>query len=104
MIIHTHLLFIENVFKTSGPFTLFAPTDEAFASMSLYNFDAEDVNLLKDTLTYHVVPLEITSAFLSAIQQIYQLPTVQGSAPVRINVYRENERAITLFDPVKVKI
>ncbi|XP_046458473.1 transforming growth factor-beta-induced protein ig-h3-like [Daphnia pulex] len=85
-----------------GPFTLFAPTDEAFASMSLYNFDAaEDVNLLKDILTYHVAPLEITSAFLSAIQQVYQLPTLQGSAPVRINVYRENERAITLFDPVK---
>jgi uncharacterized surface protein with fasciclin (FAS1) repeats len=61
----------------------------------------EDVNLLKDILTYHVVAFEIPPSFLSATQQVYQLPTVQGSAPVRINVYRENG-AIT-FDPVKVK-
>jgi uncharacterized surface protein with fasciclin (FAS1) repeats len=61
----------------------------------------EDVNLLKDILTYHVVAFEIPPSFLSAIQLVYLLPTVQGSAPVRINVYRE-KGAIT-FDPVKVK-
>ncbi|XP_046651897.1 transforming growth factor-beta-induced protein ig-h3-like [Daphnia pulicaria] len=84
-----------------GPFTLFAPTDEAFASIDpkTLKIILEDVNLLKDILTYHVVAFEIPPSFLSATQQVYQLPTVQGSAPVRINVYRENG-AIT-FDPVK---
>ncbi len=57
--------------------------------------------MLKDILTYHVVAFEIPPSFLSAIQLVYLLPTVQGSAPVRINVYRE-KGAIT-FDPVKVK-
>ncbi|EFX79441.1 hypothetical protein DAPPUDRAFT_104419 [Daphnia pulex] len=84
-----------------GPFTLFAPTDEAFAYIdpNTLKIILEDVDLLKDILTYHVVAFEVPPSFLSATQQVYQLPTVQGSAPVRINVYRENG-AIT-FDPVK---
>jgi hypothetical protein len=61
----------------------------------------EDVNLLKDILTYHAVAFEIPPSFLSAIKLDYLIPTVQGSVPVRIDVYRENG-AIT-FDPVKVK-
>ncbi|XP_046458465.1 transforming growth factor-beta-induced protein ig-h3-like [Daphnia pulex] len=84
-----------------GPFTVFAPTDEAFAYIDpkTLKIILEDVNLLKDILSYHVVAFEIPPSFLSAIQLVYLLPTVQGSAPVRINVYRE-KGAIT-FDPVK---
>jgi uncharacterized surface protein with fasciclin (FAS1) repeats len=101
VIILTHIRLKIN-FHT-GPFTLFAPTDEAFASIdpNTLKIILEDVNLLKDILAYHVVAFEIPPSFLSAIKLVYLLPTVQGSVPVRINVYRENG-AIT-FDPVKVK-
>ncbi|XP_046458442.1 transforming growth factor-beta-induced protein ig-h3-like [Daphnia pulex] len=84
-----------------GPFTVFAPTDEAFASLDpkTLKIISEDVNLLKDILAYHVVDFEISPTFLSTIEQVYQLPTLQGSAPVRINVYRE--KGAINFDPVK---
>lgn len=86
----------------TDPFTVFAPTDEAFTSIdpNTLQFISENVDLLKDVLAYHVVPFEITSAFFSAIQQVYDLPTAQGATPLRINVYRE--RGAITFDPVEV--
>ena len=66
-----------------GPFTVFAPTDEAFASIDsqTLKYILDNVELLKDILTYHVVNFEISPAFLSSIQHVYQFPTVQGAAP-----------------------
>jgi uncharacterized surface protein with fasciclin (FAS1) repeats len=42
----------------TGPFTVFAPTDEAFAAMPKADLDAllEDKAKLTQVLTYHVVP------------------------------------------------
>ena len=87
----------------TGPLTVFAPTDEAFASIdpNTLQIILKDLILLKNILSYHVVPFEISPSFISAILHTYLLPTVQGEAPVRINVYRE-KGAIT-FDPVKVR-
>ncbi|NBQ96228.1 MAG: fasciclin domain-containing protein, partial [Betaproteobacteria bacterium] len=44
--------------KGKGPFTVFAPTDEAFAKIPKANLDAllADKAKLSGVLTYHVVP------------------------------------------------
>ena len=51
-----------------GPFTVFAPTDEAFAKVppAMLNAAMQDANrpLLQKVLTYHVVPGRITAADL----------------------------------------
>ena len=51
--------------KSSGPFTVFAPTDEAFSKLpkgTLENLlKPENKEMLKEILTYHVVPGRVTS-------------------------------------------
>lgn len=64
--------------KGKGPFTVFAPTDEAFAKIPKADLDA----LLKDkakqtaVLTYHVVPGKVMAKDVKA----GQVKTVQGSS------------------------
>ncbi len=60
----------------TGPFTVFAPTDDAFIALlgvlgdeynSLDDFDTEDeIDLLRNILLYHVVAAEVKAADLSA--------------------------------------
>ena len=38
----------------------------------------DNVELLKDILTYHVVAFEISPSILSSILQTYEFPTVQA--------------------------
>ncbi|WP_047244767.1 fasciclin domain-containing protein [Maribacter thermophilus] len=64
--------------SSDGPFTVFAPTDDAFVALleilgddynSLDDFDtAEEMALLKNILLYHVIPAEVKSTDLSAGQ------------------------------------
>ena len=63
--------------KGKGPFTVFAPTDEAFAKIPKADLDAllKDKAKLKAVLTYHVVPGKVMSKDLKA----GRLTTVQGS-------------------------
>ena len=63
--------------KGSGPFTVFAPTDEAFAKIPKADLDAllKDKAKLKAVLTYHVVPGKVMSKDLKA----GKVTTVQGS-------------------------
>jgi len=63
--------------KGKGPFTVFAPTDEAFAKIPKADLDAllKDKAKLKSVLTYHVVPGKHMSTELKA----GNLKTVQGS-------------------------
>ena len=50
--------------KGKGPFTVFAPTDEAFAKLPAGTVEAllNDKQKLTQVLTYHVVPGRVTSA------------------------------------------
>lgn len=50
--------------KGDGPFTVFAPTDEAFAKVPKDKLDAllADKDALAKVLTYHVVPGKVTAA------------------------------------------
>lgn len=65
--------------KGKGPFTVFAPTDEAFSKLPSEALEAamKDTDLLKSILTYHVVPGRYLAADLAGIDA---LKTVQGSA------------------------
>jgi uncharacterized surface protein with fasciclin (FAS1) repeats len=53
--------------KGEGPFTVFAPTDEAFAALPEGMVEAllEDIPALTAILTYHVVPGKVMSTDLS---------------------------------------
>ena len=50
--------------KGAGPFTVFAPTDEAFAKLPPGALDGllKDKDKLKSVLTYHVVPGKVMSS------------------------------------------
>ncbi|MBC7683523.1 MAG: fasciclin domain-containing protein [Ferruginibacter sp.] len=63
--------------KGKGPFTVFAPTDEAFAKIPKADLDAllRDKAKLKAVLTYHVVAGKVMSTDLKA----GDVKTVQGS-------------------------
>lgn len=60
-----------------GPFTVFAPTDEAFAQLPEGTIEAllADVDALREILTYHVVPGRVTAA---QVVQLDEATTVQG--------------------------
>ena len=66
--------------KGDGPFTVFAPTDEAFAALPAGTFEEllkpENLDQLTAILTYHVVPGKVMSGDLS---NGMEAGTVQGS-------------------------
>ena len=63
--------------KGPGPFTVFAPTDEAFAKIPKADLDAllADKEKLTAVLTYHVVPGKVMAADVKA----GKVKTVEGS-------------------------
>jgi uncharacterized surface protein with fasciclin (FAS1) repeats len=65
--------------KGDGPFTVFAPTDEAFAALPAGTVEdllkPENIDPLTAILTYHVVPGKVMSTDLS---NNMMAPTVQG--------------------------
>lgn len=66
--------------KSDGPFTVFAPTDEAFAKLPEGTVEsllkAENQDQLKAILAYHVVPGKTMSSDLAG--QDIEVATVQG--------------------------
>jgi len=74
--------------KGSGPFTVFAPTDEAFAKLPKGTIDEllrpENKDKLKSILTYHVVAGKVMVADVVKLDG-KEVKTVQG-APVTIKV------------------
>lgn len=72
-----------NTLKGKGPYTVFAPTDEAFAKVPKATLDAllADKAALRKVLLYHVVPGKVTSG---QVVKLNSAKTAQGSS-VRIN-------------------
>jgi len=66
--------------KGKGPFTVFAPTDEAFAKLPKGTVEEllkpENKKKLTEILTYHVVPGKVTAA---QAMKVDEAKTVQGS-------------------------
>ncbi|KAJ57556.1 fasciclin [Actibacterium mucosum KCTC 23349] len=67
--------------KSDGPFTVFAPTNDAFAALPAGTVESlllpENKDQLVAVLTYHVVPGAVTSDQLAG--QRLSVATVQGS-------------------------
>lgn len=64
--------------KGSGPFTVFAPNDDAFAKLPKGTVDAllKDIPKLKQILTYHVVSGKVMAADVTKLKSA---KTVEGS-------------------------
>ncbi len=86
------LSFIEsagltNVLDSDGPFTVFAPLDEAFLKLpeELQNTLGSDPEALRDLLLGHVVMGKAIKA-RDLVDEDVQVNSAQGS-PLRVNVY-----------------
>lgn len=64
--------------SSGGPFTVFAPSDEAFAKLPAGTVESllADPGKLTDVLTYHVVPGRVSAAEAAVLSSA---PTVQGT-------------------------
>jgi uncharacterized surface protein with fasciclin (FAS1) repeats len=81
--------------KSPGPFTVFAPVDEAFARMPEGALDKllQDVSRLRKIVAYHVVPGDVRS---DDLLQIDEAPTLEGSILVvdTSNGYKVNQAIV----------
>jgi uncharacterized surface protein with fasciclin (FAS1) repeats len=85
--------------KGAGPFTLFAPTDEAFAKLPAGTVDAllKDIPKLTKILTYHVVSGKVMAA---DVVKLKSAKTVEGSE-VKVDAssgVKINESTVTTPD------
>ena len=77
--------------KGAGPFTVFAPTDEAFAKIPKADLDAllKDKAKLTKVLTYHVVPGKVMAADVVKLKEAKtvegQMVKIDASSGVKIN-------------------
>ena len=86
----------------AGPYTVFAPTDEAFAALPPGALDRllrpENRAELVQILSYHVVPGRVTAAQVASLDSA---PTLQGAAlDIRTEggAVRVNEATVTATD------
>lgn len=70
---------LEEALRGKGPFTVFAPTDQAFAKLPKATVEAllKDKEALKQVLLYHVVSGNVTS---SEVVKLKKAKTLQGSS------------------------
>ncbi len=80
---------LSETLKSSGPFTVFAPTNEAFAKLPAGTVDEllkpANRERLRRILSYHVVPGRFPSSVVAQLNG-RNVPTLEGSfAPVAVN-------------------
>lgn len=73
---------LDDILSKSGPFTVFAPSNDAFGSEDALNFTADKV-LLKEVLSYHVIESALP---LTGIKNDMTPNTLSGET-LRINIY-----------------
>ena len=88
---------LESTLAGEGPFTVFAPSDEAFAQLPEGTVDSllAEPDKLASVLTYHVVPGRVTAADVVGLATA---PTVQGEElPVSVDgsVHVDGARVIS---------
>ncbi len=84
---------LTDTLRSQGPFTVFAPTDEAFRNLTIGTLDGllEDLPKLKSVLNYHIVNRMITIKELHDMTtdgRIAEVTTVQGSA-VKLKTHQQ---------------
>lgn len=84
-----------DILKNPGPYTVFAPLDEAFSRMPDGMLDTllQDIPKLKKILTYHVAFGDVRS---DDLLEIDEAPTVEGSVLVidTSNGYKVNQAIV----------
>lgn len=90
---------LADTLSDDGPYTVFAPTDEAFDNLPDGALDAllepENRDLLTEILTYHVVPDEVTSDELDT----GVVDTLNGGLAVQVNPDRVIVNDASVINP-----
>jgi len=90
--------------KGEGPFTVFAPTDDAFAALPAGTIDAllADIPTLTDILLYHVVPGKVMAADVLGLDGQSAGTALEGqSIDIKIdmgNVYLNEDVQVIITD------
>ena len=88
---------LEETLRGDGPFTVFAPTDEAFAALpegTVETLLEDPTGQLSDILTYHVVPGEVLAADVAGLDG--QTVTTVNGATITVGV--ADDGTVTLTD------
>merc|ERR1719421_1386224 len=88
---------LADTLSSPGPFTVFAPTNDAFGALPEGTLDTllkpENKDQLVDILTYHVLPAQVLSTDLKPYQQVATVEgkklqvlatTIEGKTEVRV--------------------
>ena len=88
--------------RGEGPFTVFAPTDEAFAKLPKKQVDAllKDKEALRQVLLYHVVQGKVMSSDVTKMRSAKTLQGQNINIRVRNNVVRINDAKVIKADIV----
>jgi uncharacterized surface protein with fasciclin (FAS1) repeats len=89
--------------KSAGPFTVFAPTNKAFAKIPKAKLAAilKDKKTLTAILTYHVVPGKVLAADVVKLKNGSKVKTVQGST---ISVFNKHGVKVNSSNVIKTDI
>jgi transforming growth factor-beta-induced protein len=70
---------LAGILSSEGPFTVFAPTDDAFAALPMGTVEGllQDIPALSKVLLYHVVSGEVSA---SAVMELSEAETVGGQS------------------------
>lgn len=88
--------------KTQGPFTLFAPTDDAFARLAEEKrqalFEPRHRDRLTAVLCYHVVPQRITSKQIAFMDGVQTLHGAELAISTQVRTVQVNSAMVTTAD------
>ena len=88
--------------KGKGPFTVFAPTDEAFAKLPAGTVEnllkPENKQKLTEILTYHVVPGKVMAADVAGIDEAKSVNGKMIDIDVKGSTVKVNDATVTAAD------
>ena len=91
-----------DVLKGEGPFTVFAPTDEAFAKLPEGTVEnllkPENIKQLKDVLTYHVVSGKVMAADVVKLNSATTVNGADVSIAVKDKTVKVNDAKVVTTD------
>ena len=85
-----------DILSSEGPFTIFAPTDEAFSKLPNGTIEKimKDKEKLTDILTYHIIPNRVFSKDVNSVQKADTINGKQVKIKAGNNVKIDNARVI----------